>query len=70
MATTANVATLLNKVTLCERLAVSERTIEMMIKRGEFPPPVRVGKHVYWSEVAVQKWQRRLFAAQESWEIE
>ena len=70
MATTGNITSLLNKTMLCERLAVSERTIEMMVKRGEFPPPVRVGKHVYWSDAAVQKWQRRLFAAQEVWEIE
>ena len=70
MATTNNVVTLLNKTMLCERLAVSERTLEMMIKRKQFPPAQRIGKRVYWSEVAVQRWQRRLFAAQETWEIE
>lgn len=59
---------LLGKATLCERLSISMRTIENMVRDGIFPPPVRVGKHVFWSEVAVQKWQRRLFASQESWE--
>jgi len=38
-----------------------------MVKAGTFPPPVRVGKHVYWSEVALRNWQQRLFAVQESW---
>ena len=60
---------LLGKAQLCERLAISPRTLENMVKNGSFPPPVRLGKHVYWSEVAARKWQQRLFAAQESWEI-
>jgi prophage regulatory protein len=57
----------LDKKTLCQRLSVSPRTLENMVKDGSFPPPVRVGKHVYWSEVAVRTWQRRLFSAQEAW---
>ncbi len=60
---------LLNKAALCERLSFSPRTLENMVKEGIFPPPVRVGKRVYWSELAVQKWQRRLFSAQETWEM-
>ncbi len=60
-------AELLDKATLCGRLNISPRTIENMVKDGSFPPPVRVGKYVYWSEVAVRAWQRRLFAAQEAW---
>lgn len=59
---------LLNKNAVCQRLSVSPRTLENMTKAGQFPYPVRVGKHVYWSEVAVSKWQRRLFAAQEAWQ--
>lgn len=60
-------ASLLTKAHLCERLNISQRTIENMVKAGSFPPPVRVGKYVYWSEIAVRKWQERLFAAQETW---
>lgn len=60
-------AKLLDKATLCERLNISPRTIENMVKDGSFPPPVRVGKFVYWSEAAIHAWQRRLFAAQEAW---
>ena len=61
------VSTLLGKSQLCERLGLSERTIENMVKAGTFPPSVRIGKHVFWSEIAVTKWQQRMFAAQESW---
>lgn len=60
-------AELLDKKSLCERLNVSPRTIENMVNAGTFPPPVRMGKYVYWSEVAVSVWQRRMFAAQEAW---
>ena len=59
----------LNKAKLLELLSISERTLENMVKARKFPPSVRVGKHVYWSEIAVRKWQERLFAAQENWEI-
>ena len=63
----ASLSSQLRKKELCERLNISERTIENMVKEGTFPPPVRVGKYVYWSEAAVRKWQERIFAAQESW---
>lgn len=61
------VAELLDKARVCERLAVSSRALEYMVKDGTFPPPVRVGRKVYWSDIAVRRWQQRLFAAQEAW---
>jgi prophage regulatory protein len=64
-----SVAQQLNKAQLLERLSLSERALENMVKDGRFPPPVRIGKFVYWSEVAVRKWQERIFAAQENWDI-
>lgn len=65
----SSIATLLCKAKLCDKLQVSERTLENMVKAGDFPPPVRVGKRVYWSEISVQNWQQKLFAAQESWKL-
>lgn len=59
--------TLLDKETVCTRLGLGQRTLENMIRDGAFPPPVRLGKRVFWSEVAVSAWQKRLFAAQEAW---
>jgi len=58
---------LLDKAGLCEQLSLSPRTLEYMVARGEFPPPVRIGKKVYWSEAAVRSWQRKMFSCQESW---
>lgn len=58
---------LLSKAVLCERLDISQRTLEYMVNRGEFPSPVRIGKKVYWSDTAVRNWQRKLFASQEAW---
>jgi predicted DNA-binding transcriptional regulator AlpA len=69
MAQEPKLSALLGKAQLCELLAISERTIEGMVKNRQFPPPVRVGKHVYWTEAVVRKWQQRLFAAQENWEM-
>jgi prophage regulatory protein len=60
--------TLLSKTDLCGRLGVSVRTIENMVKAGDFPPPVRVGKHVFWSEKAVHSWQTAIFCEQEAWQ--
>ena len=60
-------AELLNKAMICAQLSLSPRCLELMVKRGEFPPPVRVGKHVYWSTKAIEAWRVRLFGAQESW---
>ncbi|NMM14198.1 MAG: helix-turn-helix domain-containing protein [Rhodoferax sp.] len=64
---TTDLSTLLNKSDLCAHLSLSPRAIENMVKAKAFPPPVRIGKHVYWSVTAVQQWQQRLFAAQEAW---
>lgn len=58
---------LLNKSAVCERLCISSRNLETMVKEGTFPPAVRLGKSVYWSEAAVSKWHQLAFLAQENW---
>jgi prophage regulatory protein len=58
---------LLDKETVCQRLGIAPRTLENMVGEGQFPPAVRVGKRVYWSEKSLRSWQRMLFAAQEAW---
>lgn len=32
------------------------QNLENMVNKGEFPPSVKIGKKVCWSEVAVRKW--------------
>jgi prophage regulatory protein len=59
--------TMLDKKTVCERFSISPRTLENFVRDGQFPPPVKLGKCVYWSELAVSKWHKMLFAAQEAW---
>lgn len=61
------VPAMLDKKTVCERLSIAQRTLENLVRDGQFPPPVRLGKYVYWSELAVSKWHKMLFAAQEAW---
>lgn len=65
--TVANNTHFIAKSELCEALRISVRTLEIMVREGSFPPPIRLGKHVYWTEKAVAVWRRRLVAEQESW---
>ncbi len=58
---------LLQKSQVCTRLSMSARTIENMVKAGSFPPPVRLGKHVFWTETAVNNWVTRMFKPQDAW---
>lgn len=58
---------LLDKKTLSARLGLSPRTLEKMVKDGEFPPGVRVGRFLYWTEAVVVAWKERLFASQHTW---
>jgi prophage regulatory protein len=58
---------LLSKTVLCARLDISARTVENLVKAGRFPPPVRIGKYVYWSEKSISGWQMALFEEQEAW---
>jgi predicted DNA-binding transcriptional regulator AlpA len=45
---------LLPKADVCARLGLSQRSLENLVNEGQFPPPVRLGKRVYWSEKAVE----------------
>ena len=65
--TTPITASLLSKKTLCARLSLSTRTLENMVAAGQFPPGVRIGKFVYWTETVVATWQKRVFGVQEAW---
>jgi predicted DNA-binding transcriptional regulator AlpA len=56
---------LLKKTEVCARLSLSPRTLEGMVNDGEFPPGRRVGKFVYWTEAAIERWVVRHFGPQE-----
>ncbi len=58
---------LLPKADVCARLRLSPRSLENLVNDGLFPPPVRLGKRVYWSERAVEAWLLRLVGAHEAW---
>lgn len=70
MTHSATLSSLLNKTDLCQKLKISPRTIENMIKDGKFPPAVRIGKFVYWTESSIARWHERLFASQENWQTQ
>jgi prophage regulatory protein len=58
---------LIKKDEVCKRLDLSARSLEGMVRLGTFPPPVRMGKFVYWSETAIANWMGRMFGPQNAW---
>lgn len=59
--------TLLDKQSVSVRLGVAQRTLEAMVSRNEFPPPVRLGKKAYWHTDVIAAWLERAFQAQRDW---
>lgn len=61
---------LLNKRQVCKMLGLATRTLEMKVRQGEFPPPVRLGKCVFWARDCIDTWLKRTFAVQVQWRPE
>lgn len=58
---------LVTKAAVCERLCVSERTLEKLVRARKFPAPLRLGKQVLWAEQAVECWLEQRLAPQLNW---
>ena len=58
---------LLDKSTVGQLLGVCERTLENLVNRGEFPPPVYLGKRALWARPVVDTWTEVKFASQLTW---
>lgn len=60
-------AALLTKEQVAAQMGISVRTLEGLIANGEFPRGVRVGRFLYWTELAISQWHQRTFAVQLAW---
>jgi predicted DNA-binding transcriptional regulator AlpA len=58
---------LISKSSVAQRLGVSERTIEKLVKACKFPPPLRLGKNAVWAQDVVERWLERALAPQQTW---
>lgn len=58
---------LMTKIEVCERLCVSDRTLEKLVRARQFPEPLRLGKHVLWAQQAVERWLEQKLAPQLNW---
>lgn len=58
---------LLDKQQVARALSISIRTIDNLVKSGDFPPGVRMGRFLYWSQRVIAAWRRNQFASQEQW---
>lgn len=59
---------LLLKSVVAERLNVSERTIEKLVKARKFPPPLKLGKNAMWASDVVENWLSLALTQQKTWE--
>lgn len=57
----------MTKQEVCSHLKISSRSLEMAVKRGQFPPAVRIGKRAFWTNRTIEMWKARLFKNQEEW---
>ena len=57
----------LRKSEVCAALGISERTLNNLVARKEFPPGVRIGKWAYWTQKALDNYRARAFTMQENW---
>jgi predicted DNA-binding transcriptional regulator AlpA len=57
----------LRKSEVCAELGISERTLNNLVTRKEFPPGVRIGKWAYWTRKALDNYRARAFTMQENW---
>jgi predicted DNA-binding transcriptional regulator AlpA len=59
---------LIFKNSVAQRLGVSERTIEKLVKARKFPPPLKLGKCAMWSQDVVESWLEQQLRPQLTWE--
>lgn len=64
---TVTTIVMLGKDEVAGRIGVSTRKLELMVAAREFPPAVRRGKTVLWSEDNVNRWLTLQLAAQDRW---
>ena len=55
-------ARLLFRKDVAHRTGIKPHTLEMLIRRGRFPPPVRLGHRRAWCEPEIEDWLAERFA--------
>lgn len=67
MNTNTSQCRMLLKNDVATRLGVTERYLEKLVKCGQFPPSLRLGKRAVWAEQAVDNWLAEAVAPQLNW---
>lgn len=60
---------LMSKAAVAQRLSMSERTLEKLVKARKFPPPLKLGKFAMWSQEVVERWLTQALMPQMQWEV-
>ncbi len=58
---------LIFKADVAQRLGVSERTIEKLVKAKRFPPALKLGKNAMWAANVVEHWLEQALVPQQTW---
>ena len=58
---------LVGKKDVTSWLGISERTLEQMVRRRQFPPPLRLGKTARWARDVVDAWLQAQLRPQLDW---
>ncbi len=57
----------LNKEEVAQRLGVSIRQLDYLVKREDFPAGNRRGRELVWVSEVVEAWEQREFEEQRAW---
>ncbi len=63
----ATAPTLLDKIAVQQMLNISGRSLEKLVRARRFPPPLRLGKTVRWSQSVVVQWLNEQLTPQLEW---
>ena len=58
---------LMGKKEVTGMLGISERSLELLVKRRQFPPPLRLGKTARWARPVVEGWLQAKLRPQLEW---
>lgn len=56
MSAAAESPLVIKKPAVCELLEISERKLELLVRDGDFPAPIKIGGSVRWRRETIVAW--------------
>jgi predicted DNA-binding transcriptional regulator AlpA len=45
---------------IVENLGISRKTLDNWVESGDFPPPIKIGRRIFWQKEVVDKYLKDL----------